>query len=317
MNPPVVARTELSKFLEENRAQIVAALPKHLNAERMCRLALTAFSQNKALQDCSLNTIFASVVIAAQLGLEIGVAGQGFLVPYKGKCTFVPGWQGLVDLVSRSGRATVWTGAVYEGDDFDWALGDRPFVKHKPRRKGQGGDPLHTYAVGRAKGSEWPVIEVWDDESLVDHRDKYNKVGEKHYSYGNWEMYARKVPLLQVIKYLPKSIELANAIALEGAYAEGKGVTLEGDVVHVEEEPADTNGAGVHGARERTAETKSEGKQADLLSDGAKKTLQEQMRRAGRSETDIEVAGFGKVAEIRFDRFNEVMDWLKKNPAKS
>lgn len=239
MNAPVLARTELAQFLETNKQQIAAALPKHLNPDRMCRLAMTAFSQNKALRDCNLNSIFASVVIASQLGLEIGVAGQGYLVPYKGKCSFIPGWQGLVDLVSRSGRATVWTGAVYEGDDFDWALGDRPFVKHKPRGRDRDTTPTHTYSIGRAKGSDWPIIEVWEHASLLHHRDKYNKVGDKHYSLGNWEMYARKVPLLQVIKYLPKSIELANAIALESAYAEGKSAVLEGDFVRIDDDAQD------------------------------------------------------------------------------
>lgn len=227
--------TGLRNFLEKNKAQIAAALPKHLNPDRMCRLALTAFSQNRALEKCELNTIFASVVIASQLGLEIGIAGQGFLVPYKGRCTFIPGWQGLVDLVSRSGRAAVWTGAVFEGDEFDWALGDRPYVKHKPQGEDNIGKLTHTYAVGRAKGSDWPIIEVWAQDRLVSHRNKYNKVGDDHYSFKSWEMYARKIPLLQVIKYLPKSIELANAIALEGAYAEGKTAVLDGDFVRVDE----------------------------------------------------------------------------------
>jgi recombination protein RecT len=229
----------LSNFLEKNKAQIAAALPKHLSPDRMCRLALTAFSQNRKLAECELNTIFASVVIASQLGLEIGIAGQGFLVPYKGRCTFIPGWQGLVDLVSRSGRAAVWTGAVFDGDEFDWAMGDRPYIKHKPKGEDDIKKLTHTYAVGRAKGSDWPIIEVWAQDRLVSHRDKYNKVGEDHYSFKNWEMYARKIPLLQVIKYLPKSIELANAIALEGAYAEGKTAILDGDFVRVDggEEP--------------------------------------------------------------------------------
>lgn len=235
MNDVVVSPVKnLSNFLEKNKAQIAAALPKHLNPDRMCRLALTAFSQNSKLAGCELSTIFASVVIASQLGLEIGIAGQGFLVPYKGRCTFIPGWQGLVDLVSRSGRAAVWTGAVYEGDEFDWAMGDRPYVKHKPKGEDDIRKLLHTYAVGRAKGSDWPIIEVWAQDRLVSHRDKYNKVGDDHYSFRNWEMYARKIPLLQVIKYLPKSIELANAIALEGAYAEGKTAILDGDFVRVD-----------------------------------------------------------------------------------
>jgi hypothetical protein len=45
-------------------------------------------------------------------------------------------------------------------------------------------------------------------------------------------MYARKVALLQVLKYMPASIELANAIAVSNASEDGKGVVLEGDFVH-------------------------------------------------------------------------------------
>jgi len=234
MSTALATTNSLSAFLEKNKKQIAHALPKHLNPDRMCRLALTSFSQTRKLAECDLNTIFASVVIASQLGLEIGVAGQGFLVPYKGKCTFIPGWQGLVDLVTRSGRANVWTGGVFDGDEFDWALGDSPFVKHKPKGEDDIKKLTHTYAIGRTKGTEWPIVEVWPQARLLAHRDKYNKVGEDHYSFKSWEMYARKIPLLQVIKYLPKSIELANALALESAYAQGKTPVLEGDYVRVD-----------------------------------------------------------------------------------
>jgi recombination protein RecT len=81
----------LNDFMEQYKGQIALALPKHITADRMVRLTMTSFSQNAALQKCDMHSIFASVVIAAQLGLEIGVGGQGYLVPYKGKATFVPG----------------------------------------------------------------------------------------------------------------------------------------------------------------------------------------------------------------------------------
>ena len=73
-------------------------------------------------------------MVAAQMGLEPGVNGQGYLIPYKTTCTFVPGWKGIVDIANRSGRSSVWTGAVFVGDEFDYAMGDRPFITHKPGR---------------------------------------------------------------------------------------------------------------------------------------------------------------------------------------
>ena len=90
-------------YMLKYKSQLEAALPKHLTVDRMIRLSLTAFSQNPALQQCTSNSIFSSIIIASQLGLEPGVNGQGYLVPYKDKCTFIPGWKGLVDLAQRGG----------------------------------------------------------------------------------------------------------------------------------------------------------------------------------------------------------------------
>jgi recombination protein RecT len=52
-------------------------------------------------------------------------------------------------------------------------------------------------------------------------------------------MYARKVALLQVLKYMPSSIELANAITVSHAAEEGKGAVIEGDFVTVSNETVD------------------------------------------------------------------------------
>lgn len=227
---PVAA---FSHFLDKFKPQMALALPKHLTADRMARLAVTAFSTTPKLQECQPQTIVGGIMTAATLGLEIGVDGQGFLVPYGKTCTFVPGWKGLVDLVSRSGRATVWTGAVFQGDEFDYALGDSPYIKHRPGEENDPDKLTHVYAVGRVNGSQTPVIEVWTIKKVWKHRDKYNKVGGKHYSFRDPEMYARKIPLLQVLKYMPKSIELSNAIALSNAVDEGRHAVIEGDFVAV------------------------------------------------------------------------------------
>lgn len=238
---------EFSAFMDRLKPQMALALPKHMNADRMARLALTAFSSSREMQNCEFRTIASSLMTAGALGLEPGVNGAGYLIPYKGTCTFVPGWKGLVDLVSRSGRATVWTGAVFEGDTFDYALGDRPFVRHQP---GDETDPeklTHVYAIGRVNGSDYPVIEVWSMRKVWKHRDQLNKQGGKHYSYRHPEMYARKVPLLQVLKYMPSSIEVANAIAVAEAADTGRGAVIEGNFVTVHDDGVDQDTGEVRG----------------------------------------------------------------------
>lgn len=222
---------QFSDFLSRLKPQMALALPKHMSPDRMARLALTAFSSNAEMQKCEFRTIASSLMTAGAMGLEPGVNGAGYLIPYKGTCTFVPGWKGLVDLVSRSGRATVWTGAVFDGDDFDFGLGDRPFVRHRPGDETDPSKLTHVYAVGRSNGSDYPVIEVWSMRKVWKHRDGLNKQGSKHYSYRFPEMYARKVPLLQVLKYMPTSIEVANAIAVAEAAESGRGAVIEGNFV--------------------------------------------------------------------------------------
>jgi len=201
-------------LLEQFKGEIARALPKHLNADRMARIALTAFRRTPKLGQCEPKSVFAAIIQASQLGLEPDTLGRAYLIPYGKECQFVPGWKGLVDLVNRSGQANVWTGAVFEGDLFEYQLGDSPQVTHRPLGEDDPRKITYVYAVGRVKGSEWPVIEVWPISRVWKHRDRYNKVGKKHYSYENPEMYARKVVLLQIIKYMPATAELATAVAL-------------------------------------------------------------------------------------------------------
>lgn len=226
---PVVA---FSGFMDKFKPQLALACPKHLNPDRMARLALTAFSNSAKLQNCEARSIAASIMTASQLGLEPGVNGQGFLIPYKTTCTFVPGWKGLVDLVSRSGRGTVYTGVIYKDQSYTYIDGARrDLIIHNETEMDAPEDITHAYAIGWVKDAAMPIIELWTVAKIRKHRDKYNKVGADHYSYRDWEMYARKIPLLQVLKYMPQSIELSNAIAISNASEAGRGATIENGIV--------------------------------------------------------------------------------------
>ena len=219
-------------FMDKLKPQLALALPKHLTADRMARLAMTAFSTNPKLQECDMQSIAASIMTAGQLGLEAGVNGQGYLIPYKRTCTFVPGWKGLVDLVSRSGRGTVFTGVIFNDQRYTFTDGARrDLIVHNETELDDAPDITHAYAIGWVKDAAMPIIELWSVAKIKKHRDKYNKVGTSHYSFRDWEMYCRKVPLLQVLKYMPCSIEVQNAIAISHASEAGRGATIENGIV--------------------------------------------------------------------------------------
>ncbi len=219
--------TSFPAMLKAFLPEVQRALPRHLSGDRMARIALTAFRRTPKLANCDPRSVFAAVIQASQLGLEPDTMGRAYLIPYGDECQFIPGWKGLVDLMNRSGAGTVWTGAVFRGDEFDYQLGDSPFVKHKPMGEDEPSQLTHVYAIGRTKGADWPIIEVWPITKIYKHRDRYNKVGKRHYSYENVEMYARKVPLLQVMKYMPCSAELVAAMGLNDAAEMGRqGLTI-------------------------------------------------------------------------------------------
>jgi recombination protein RecT len=216
---PKTIGSELQKY----KTQMEAALPKHMTADRMARIALTSLRVNPKLMNCTRESFFGSMMAASQLGFEPGINGQCYLIPYGNVCTLVPGWRGYLDLVSRTERASAWTEAVYDGDEFEYTLGTNPQI-HQKRGKWAGKEAAlqYVYAVGRIKNNDFPIIDVWDIDKVWAHRNKQNKVGDRHYSFAHPEMYARKIPLLQVIKYLPSSIEIASASALDITASEGR-----------------------------------------------------------------------------------------------
>lgn len=203
-------------------------LGNRMDPVRFARIAYSQVKLNdKLAQD--VPGLLTCIAIAATLRLEPGVLGQCYFVPYSGKTPrnqFITGWAGHVDLVSRANKATVRTLAIREGDEFDYELGSRPKVHYKPDIAGDEDRALlATVAIGHTLGfDDYPQIEVWGFDKLRKHLNRYNKVGDRHYALQtgarlenshNFEMYARKIPLLQVVKYLPKSVEWQAAATLD------------------------------------------------------------------------------------------------------
>ena len=222
-------------MLKAFEGEIERALPEHMKGGKMARIALTAFRRTPKLAQCDPRSVFAAVIQAAQLGLEPDTLGRAYLIPYAVnkkvgntwtktfECQFIPGWKGLVDLMNRSGLGTAYTGVIFKDQKYTFKDGSvRSLVVHNESALSKPSDITHAFAIGHIKGGMFPIIELWRIDKIIAHRDRYNKVGEKHYSYENLEMYARKVPLLQVLKYMPMSSELAKTVMLDDAAAMGR-----------------------------------------------------------------------------------------------
>jgi recombination protein RecT len=213
-------------LLDKYKPQIAAALPKHINADKMVRIALTSISKNPKLLECDQRSLLGAVVQAAQLGLSPdGVLGEAYLVPfYNGKkktyeVSFIVGYKGLVSLAMRSGQVASFQGrVVYDSDHFEYELGLNEKLIHKP--SGKKGNITHAYAVLKFNNGG-QMFELMSKDELDQIRDKsQNHISAKKFNKPSvWDEYyeemAKKTVVRKLAKLAPLSPEFQTAVALD------------------------------------------------------------------------------------------------------
>lgn len=215
--------TNFPAMLDAYKGEIARALPRHMNADTMARVALTCFRMNPKLADCQPASVFAAVIQASQLGLRPGLLAECYLIPYKDQCTLQLGYQGLLELVRRSGLvASIGAYLVHEKDTYAVSFGTAPGVTHVPYLDGDPGPVKFGYAVAVLKDGGTHV-EVMSNDQIRAIRDRSQNV-QNAKRYGkqtpwdtDFEEMARKTLIRRICKYLPKSNELALAIGLDDA----------------------------------------------------------------------------------------------------
>lgn len=199
--------------------KIGRALPSHISAEKMARVFLTACTTTPKLLECDPASLMQAVMEASSLGLlPDGVLGHGYILPYKSKAKFIPGFRGLMDMARRSGAITrIDARVVYENDYFDYEYGLEPALKHKPASSDRGG-LVAVYAAAKFSETNEVAFEVMS-RAEVDAIRKRSPAG----SYGPWvtdyEEMARKTVIRRLMKYLPLSPDIQAAVTAD-EYAE-------------------------------------------------------------------------------------------------
>lgn len=214
-----IARTQDLTLREAIRASSSAfemALPQHIKVDRFIRAAFTAINVVPKLAECTQQSVLAGLMQAAQLGLEVAdVRGQCYLIPRAGKATFQLGYRGMIDLAARSG-ITVDAEELRENDDFDFALGTKRFLHHKPTL-GPRGKVLAYYATASFADARVPAFTIMSVNEIEEHRDKFASQRDKSGKIaGPWvehfDAMARKSVIRALLNYLPVAVELRDAI---------------------------------------------------------------------------------------------------------
>lgn len=204
----------LQTFLNPRLKALEAYATGRTKPDVLVRLACYEFASSDWLQKCSLDSIYASLITAAQLGLEPGAAkGEGYLVPFKGKCQFIPGYRGLIKLALRSKAVkSVYAHVVFEHDVFMLDLGTEPRAVHQPALDGERGEIRGVYAVAKlmndAVDVEW--IGLKDLEKIRADAAKGRGGHEGPYKEHTAEMY-RKAAIRRLSKRLPMGDDFFRA----------------------------------------------------------------------------------------------------------
>jgi recombination protein RecT len=212
----------LKEAMDNGTEQFRAALPAHIPVERFKRVLLTAVQNNTALATADRRTFFNSSMKCAQDGLlpdgrEAALVIYNTKVKVQGKDVWVPMVQympmiaGLRKKVRNSGEIATWDAkVVYEKDEFDFAEGLDPYLKHKPFIDGDPGKVRAAYSVARLKSGEttFEVMSVHQIERIrALSKSKDGPAWKDHYG----EM-CRKTVARRHSKVLPMSTDLDDLI---------------------------------------------------------------------------------------------------------
>lgn len=228
-------KEKIAYYLQQKQGEIAKMLPKHLNAERLLKVAQIAATTTPALAECDVPSLVGAIGQCAQMGLEPNtVLGHAYLVPFNTKrkdskgnerwvksVQVIIGYKGLIDLARRSGQiVSIASHEVCANDKFELVYGLEEKLIHVPSMQDRGG-VLGFYAVAKLKdgGHCFEFMSVQQVQEIM-------KGSQSKGAYGPWkdnftEM-GRKTVIRRLAKYLPLSIEFQTAAALDGMGDAGK-----------------------------------------------------------------------------------------------
>jgi recombination protein RecT len=228
-------KEQIAYLLEQKKGELAKMLPKMLSIERLLKVAQIAATTTPALAKCDVASLVGAIGQCAQMGLEPNtVLGHAYLVPFNTKrkdqngvdrwvnsVQVIIGYKGLMELARRSGGILSMSAhEVCELDKFDLAYGTSERLEHVPAL-GARGELLGFYAVAKMKDGS----HAFEFMSLMEVQ-KIMRGTQSKGDYGPWKDHfvemGRKTAIRRLCKFLPLSVELQTAVALDACAEAGK-----------------------------------------------------------------------------------------------
>lgn len=236
-------KEQIAYMLNQKKGEIAKMLPKHLNAERLMKVAQIAATTTPALAKCDVASLIGAIGQCAQMGLEPNtVLGHAYLVPFNTKrkdgngnerwvnsVQVIIGYKGLIDLARRSGQiVSIAAHEVCANDHFEMVYGLDEKLEHKPGLADRG-PVIGFYAVAKLVGGghAFEFMPMRDVEEIRNNSQGWQqavkfKKQDSHPWGAHFVEMGRKTVIRRLAKYLPLSIEFQTAATLDGMAEAGK-----------------------------------------------------------------------------------------------
>lgn len=206
---PLVERFNSEAF----RSRVAAIVPKHIDPNRLIRMALMAISGNRALRECTPDSLMLETCNAAAMGLMFGASlGQAYLVPFKGVATLIIGYRGLMALARKSGEiSNIAAEVVRKGDKFTYSFGRDPDLSHTFGDSVEDADITHVWASAKLRDGGFQFVVLRRSE--VDKIRRRSRASDNGPWVTDYAEMAKKTALRRLCKMLPLTPDAEQAIA--------------------------------------------------------------------------------------------------------
>lgn len=164
------AATTVLGVLKKYSANFRKVLPEHLSPDRCAMLVVNSIAQTPALAGCSPVSFLNSVLLAANLGLEIR-KNSAYLIPYGKECQLLVDYHGKMELARRAGVGAIHCELVREGDTFDYGF-DRDGLVFNWRPGKDRGEIIAAFVSARINGTNQVNIMTIDEIEAIRRRAK-------------------------------------------------------------------------------------------------------------------------------------------------
>lgn len=290
----------LVQVLERMKPEIARALPRHLSADRMLRIALTELRRTPQLGQAPVESLLAALMQAAQLGLEPGPQGHVYLIPKRiggqPEIVFVTGYKGMIDLAYRSGLVKeIGAVCVWQGEHFVWEEGTAPKIEHHPDPDAEGSESNFrcAYAVAQLTTGGMPHIVI--GKRQIARARAASAIGSGRGPWASdWEAMVNKTAIRRLAAFLPMSPEMRTALVLDEQPVRP---LIRGEVFDVEEAaariepPSEPLQAGEAEAEPQASQPTEQAPAPEPAGEGAQEQRSRRSRRSPRNTPATPEAG--------------------------